>query len=260
MFFIGIVPAILLAVIRRRMLEPDRFADVRERRRAVAAGVRRDAADREFMRFVPMQLFSQEHRYNTMVGLLFGLGSLLAIWTTVIWLPTILSLMVQKSGAADAAAAVPFVSRGMMLWSLGGIAGYIAFGFIADWIGRRGTVIFYSLGAIVFGLTLYLGLSAYYPWYPVVLPIFGFFVFGVFSGYAVYLPELFPTHIRSTAVGFCTGSARIVTSFGPLVAGLLVGAFGGSFNRVTAVMTCFAFLSILAMLLGRETKGMPLPR
>ena len=40
----------------------------------------------------------------------------------------------------------------------------------------------------------------------------------------------------------------------------LVGAFGGSFNRVTAFMTCFALLSILAMLIGRETKGNPLPR
>ena len=162
--------------------------------------------------------------------------------------------------AVDATAAVPFVIRGIMLWSLGGICGYIAFGFICDIIGRRLTVILYSAGTIVFGLILYLALPAYEPWYPVVLPIFGFFVFGVFSGYAVYLPELFPTHIRSTAVGFCTGSARIVTSFGPLVAGLLVGAFGGSFNRVTAFMTCFALLSILAMLLGRETKGNPLPR
>ncbi len=72
------------------------------------------------------------------------------------------------------------------------------------------------------------------------LPVFGFFVFGTFSGFAIYLPELFPTHIRSTAVGFCTGSARVVTSFGPLVAGLMVGVFGGSFNKVTAVMTCFA--------------------
>jgi MFS family permease len=259
-FFVGIVPAILLAVIRRRMLEPDRFADVQERRRAVNAGLRDEIGDSEFMRFVPGQLFPKEHRYNTMVGVLFGLGSLLAIWTTVIWLPTILSLMAQKSGAADATAAVPFVSHGMMLWSLGGIAGYIAFGFIADAIGRRGTVVFYSAGTIVFGLILYLALPAYEPWYPVVLPIFGFFVFGVFSGYAVYLPELFPTHIRSTAVGFCTGSARIITSFGPLVAGLLVGAFGGSFNRVTAFMTCFAVLSIVAMLLGRETKGTPLPR
>jgi hypothetical protein len=41
---------------------------------------------------------------------------------------------------------------------------------------------------------------------------------------------------------------------------LLVGAFGGSFNRVTAFMTCFALLSIVAMLLGLETKGDPLPR
>jgi len=259
-FFIGIVPAILLAVIRRRMLEPDRFADVQERRRAVAAGLRSGTGDREFMRFVPVQLFNKENRYNTMVGVLFGLGSLLAIWTTVIWLPTILSLMAQKSGAADANAAAPFVSRGMMLWSLGGFFGYIAFGFIADLIGRRLTVMFYSAGTMAAGLTLYLALPAYEPWYPVVLPIFGFFVFGVFSGYAVYLPELFPTHIRSTAVGFCTGSARIITSFGPLVAGLLVGAFGGSFNRVTAFMTCFALLSIVAMLLGRETKGSPLPR
>jgi MFS family permease len=115
-------------------------------------------------------------------------------------------------------------------------------------------------GAIVVGLILYLVLPEFEPWYPRILPIFGFFVFGVFLGYAVYLPELFPTHICSTAVGFCIGSARIITSFGPLVAGLLVGAFGGSFNRVTAFMTCFAFLSIIAMLLGRETMGDPLQR
>lgn len=40
----------------------------------------------------------------------------------------------------------------------------------------------------------------------------------------------------------------------------MVGAFGGSFNRVTAFMTCFAVFSIIAMLLGRETGGVPLPR
>jgi MFS family permease len=211
------------------------------------------------MRFVPLQLFNRDNRYNTMVGVMYGLGSLLAVWTTVIWLPTILSLMAQKSGV-DANAAAPFVGRGMMLWSGGGFFGYIAFGFLADVIGRRGTVTLFSLATVAAGLTLYLALPAYEPWYPVVLPIFGFFVIGVFSGYAVYLPELFPTQIRSTAVGFCTGSARIITSFGPLVAGLLVGAFGGSFNRVTAVMTCFALLSIIAMYLGRETKGNPLPR
>ena len=258
-FFVGLAPAILLGVMRRRMFEPDRFDAVRERRQALRASRQIVADDREFMRFVPMQLFSKEHRYNTIVGLLFGLGSLLAIWTTNIWLPTILSFMVQKDGITGAAA-VPFVSHGIMVWSIGGVFGYWCHGFISDAIGRRLTIMFYSAGTIAAGLVLYLALPSYQPWYPVVLPIFGFFVFGVFSGYAIYLPEMFPTQVRATAVGFCTGTARVITSFGPLVAGILVGAFGGSFNRVTAFMTCFAVLSIVAMLLGRETKGRLLPR
>jgi MFS family permease len=258
-FFVGLAPAVLLGLVRRRIFEPDRFDAVRERRRVVGTGRQMAEDDGEFMRFVPMQLFSKRHRYNTFVGMLFGLGSLLAIWTTNIWLPTILSFMVQKDGVTGTAA-VPFVSHGIMMWSIGGIFGYICFGFIADAIGRRLTVMLYSAGTIAAGLVLYLALPSYQPWYPVVLPIFGFFVFGVFSGYAIYLPELFPTQVRATAVGFCTGSARIITSFGPLVAGIMVGAFGGSFNKVTAFMTCFAVLSIIAMLLGRETKGRLLPR
>jgi hypothetical protein len=81
-------------------------------------------------------------------------------------------------------------------------------------------------------------------------------VFGVCGLPAGIVPDPDPLDRNR----LCTGSARIVTSFGPLVAGLMVGAFGGSFNRVTAFMTCFAVLSIIAMLLGRETKGVPLPR
>jgi MFS family permease len=257
-FFLGVAPALILMIIRRRVMEPDHFNAVRQRRDAVAAGQQIAHDDRQFMRFVPMQLLSAEHRYNTMVGTLFGLGALLAIWTTNIWLPTILSLMVQKGGVSGAEA-VPFVSRGMMIWSLGGIVGYIAFGFIADAVGRRFAIGLYSVGTIAAALVLYLGLPTYEPWYPVVLPIFGFFVFGVFSGFAVYLPELFPTQVRATAVGFTTGSARVITSFGPLVAGLLVGVFG-SFNNVTAAMSCCAILSIIAVILGRETKGAELPK
>jgi MFS family permease len=257
-FFLGVAPALLLMIVRRRVMEPDRFNAVKERRQALAAGGRVADDDHHFRQFAPAQLFTRAHRYNTLVGVLFGLGSLLAIWTTNIWLPTILSLMVQKGGLSTAEA-VPFVSHGIMIWSLGGIGGYIAFGFIADTVGRRFAVGFYSLGSMVAGIVLYLVLPTYQPWYPIVLPIFGFFVFGVFSGFAVYLPELFPTQVRATAVGFCTGSARIITSFGPLVAGLLVSTFG-SFNKVAGFMSCLAALSIIAMILGRETKDQGLPK
>ena len=90
--------------------------------------------------------------------------------------------------------------------------------------------------------------------------IYGFFVLGVFSGHAVYIPELFPTHVRATPVSFRNGGARVITSTGPLVAGLFVAPFGGNFNIPAAITTCFARLSIYAMYLGREPRAGPLPR
>jgi len=258
-FFVGIAPALLLLLIRRGMVEPEHFRAVRERRRALAGAARATTTeDREFLRFVPLQLFNRELRFNTLVGLLFALGTLLAIWTTVIWLPTIQSLMLEKEGIKGAAAA-PIIGRNMMLWGVGGIFGYACFGFIADLIGRRPTVAFYNIGTLVAGLTLFLAVDTMAP-YPSLLLIYGFFVLGVFSGHAVYIPELFPTHVRATAVSFCNGGARVITSFGPLVAGLLAAPFGGNFNKPAALMTCFALLSIYAMYLGRETRTDPLPR
>lgn len=151
------------------------------------------------------------------------------------------------------------VSRGMQLWGVGGIFGYASFGFIADRIGRRGTIAFYNIGTLVIGLYLYFGVDHYAP-YPYLLPVFGFFAFGVFSGHAIYLPELFPTHVRATALSFCNRTGRIITSFGPLVAGLLVAPFGGNFSKAAGVMTCFALLSLLAVAIGRETKEDALPQ
>lgn len=257
-FFVGILPALLLIIVRRNMVEPERFVAVQERRAAAkAAGDDATEEDREYQTFVFKQLFSPRLRHNTLVALLFCLGSLLAIWTSQIWLATIQSLVLEKQGITGAAA-IPYVSTGILLWGVGGIFGYAAFGFIADAIGRRGTIIFYSLGTLISGLYLYLGVNSYAP-YPPLLFVFGFFVFGVFSGHAVYIPELYPTYARATAVSFANGSGRVITAFGPLVAGLLVGPFGGDFNKAAALMTGFAILSIIAMLLGRETRGQPLP-
>ena len=257
-FFVGIVPALLLLLLRRGVHEPEHFQTVQDRRADVkAAGWQASAADQQFMRFSFLQLFSRELRFNTCVGLLFCLGTLLSIWTSLIWLPTIQSLMLQKEGIVGATA-IPYVGYGMTLWGVGGILGYASFGFLADLMGRKPTILFFNVGAIASGLFLYLGLSTW-QYYPVMLPVFGYFVFGVFSGHAVYLPELFPTHVRATAVSFCNGSGRMITSFGPLIAGLLVVPFG-TFNNAAATMTCFAVLSMVAMALGRETRNDELPQ
>src|SRR6266404_6227097 len=221
-FFTGIVPALLLAFLRRGMVEPEHFAAVKARRRALAARSDHSAEEREFLRVVPLQLFSRAIRFQTLVGVLFALGTLLAVWTAQAWLPTIQSLLLEKEGIKGAAA-IPYISWGMKLWGIGGIVGYIAFGYIADVIGRRPTI-----------------------------------VVCIFSGHAIYMSELFPTHVRSTAVAFCNGFGRIFTSFGPLVAGLLVVQLGGLSNA-TGIMTAFAVLSLVAVFLGRETRDEQLP-
>jgi MFS family permease len=257
-FFAGVAPALLLFFFRRGMVEPERFAAVRARRAAArAAGEAATAEDRKFLQFVPLQLFRPELRFNTLVGLLFCLGTLLAIWTSLIWLPTIQTLILEREGVTGSDA-ISRVSASMQLWAIGGIIGYATFGFIADAIGRRATVAFYNIGTLIVGLYLYFAVETYEA-YPYLLLIFGYFVWGVFSGHAIYLPELFPTHVRATAISFCNGTGRIFTSFGPLVAGLLVAPFGGNFSAAAGVMTCFALLSILAVAIGRETKDAALP-
>ena len=256
--FAGVLPALILVLLRRGLEEPEHFQAVDARRKAIRAQQERSAEDHDYMQFAPAQLFKPALRYSTFIGVLFCVGTLLSIWTSQIWLPTIQGQLLAKQGITGPAAA-PFIGHGMTLWGLGGIIGYATFGFIADLIGRRATIIFYNVGAIVSGLYMYLWVDTY-DLYPYLLPVFGYFVFGVFSGHAVYLPELFPTHVRATAVSFCNGSGRVITSFGPLVAGLLAGSLNGAFNQATAVMTCFAGLSIVAALLGRETKNEVLPR
>jgi MFS family permease len=257
-FYAGLMPAILLFLIRRNLDEPDYFKRLQIERTAIRQANAASDEDKAKLRVGMLQLFSRRHIYATSVGLLFCIGTLLSIWTSQIWLPTVQANMIKASGITGPAA-IQSLGWGTKLWGIGGIFGYICFGYLADWFGRRPAICFYNIGAIASGLYLYLGLPNW-DLYPYVLPVFGFFIFGVFSGHAIWLPELFPTYVRATSLSFCNGTGRIITSFGPLVAGLLAGAFGGDFNLACAVMTCFAVLSLLAVLLGRETRDEQLPK
>src|SRR5260370_10199466 len=56
-FFCGIVPALLLAFLRRRMVEPERFTAVKARRQALAGTHDHSEEDRALLRLLPLQLF-----------------------------------------------------------------------------------------------------------------------------------------------------------------------------------------------------------
>ena len=90
------------------------------------------------------------------------------------------------------------------------------------------------------------------------LPLLGFFNNGIFSGFPIYLPELFPTRIRATGAGFCFNAGRVLASMGPFLTGFLVVALG-SFGRAASAIALIYLLGLLILPFAPETRGRPLP-
>jgi len=91
----------------------------------------------------------------------------------------------------------------------------------------------------------------------------GFCQLALFGGYAIYLPELFPTRLRSTGTSFCYNVGRFFAAAGPFTLGMLtrnVFANHAEPLRYAGVTMCLVFLVGLAALpFAPETKGQPLP-
>ena len=90
------------------------------------------------------------------------------------------------------------------------------------------------------------------------LPLLGFFNNGIFSGFPIYLPELYPTRVRATGAGFCFNIGRVLASAGPFVTGYLVMALG-SFGRAASAVALIYLVGLLILPFAPETKGKALP-
>jgi MFS family permease len=97
------------------------------------------------------------------------------------------------------------------------------------------------------------------------IPLMGFCQFALFAGYAIYFPELFPTHLRSTGISFCYNVGRFVAALGPSVLGLLTSKVYHNYPdpyplRYAGLTLCAVFLIGLATLpFAPETRGKGLP-
>ncbi|MEI6780670.1 MAG: MFS transporter [Verrucomicrobiota bacterium] len=90
------------------------------------------------------------------------------------------------------------------------------------------------------------------------LPFLGYFNNGIFSGFPIYLPELYPTRLRATGAGFCFNVGRVLASAGPFLTGFLVTALGG-FGRAASAIALIYLVGLLILPFAPETKGQPLP-
>jgi len=201
-FMLSVAPAALVIVIRRSLPESDVWAAWRRARaRADAAGgdllvsLRRDAGIR--------RLF--------LLGLVLAVTDMSAYWFTYSWMPKYLFDQLHFSMARS--------GIWMLVTQGGALLGYLSFGIVADWRGRR---VAYTLYSVVWATGL---LSVTWFWDRIIalpaLTLFFMFLVGLgtgnFSGYGPIFAELFPTRIRNSAMGAAFNLARGVQFFTPLV-------------------------------------------
>jgi MFS family permease len=90
------------------------------------------------------------------------------------------------------------------------------------------------------------------------LPLLGFFNNGIFSGFPIYLPELYPTRIRATGAGFCFNAGRLLAAMGPVLTGIL-GKTMESLGPAVSIIALIYLVGLAILPFAPETRGQPLP-
>lgn len=145
--------------------------------------------------------------------------------------------------------------------NIGAFCGMFGFGAVSQIIGRRKTFAIALISAFISTVAVFWFLEHLWQIF-VLVPVMGFFQLSLFGGYAVYFPELFPTHLRSTGVSFCYNVGRFVAALGPLVKIYLNQAFSDFPEplRYAGITMCLVFLIGLTVLpFLPETVGRELP-
>jgi MFS family permease len=233
MFWIGILPALLVFYIRRHVPEPELF----KRTRALEASLGQGS------RF--LDIFGPTLLRTTTLTSLLAVGVQGGYYAITTWLPTYLKatrgLSVLNTGGY------------LLVVILGSFAGYIVSAWLADRLGRRLTL-------ILFAVCSFLAVVAY-TYLPIGNPAtlvlgfpLGFFASGSFSPIGAFFTELFPTRLRGSGQGFSYNVGRGVGALFPTLVGYL-GMRMGLGHAISAFAVVAYVTMIFAALLLPETRG-----
>jgi len=258
MFLIGIVPALLTLLVRAMVKEPDRWLKANEDRKQAlrkTSGVPRSEKELALQTFSLFRLFHADLRRRTLVGSTLAFVAVFGLWGATNWTPTLIRELLAPRNL-DPAEINRYVSYAVMSLNVGALAGYLAFGPIADRIGRRPTFFIMCLGSLVM-LPVTFFTQKDYGIVLGLLPVLGFFNNGIFSGFPIYLPELYPTSIRATGAGFCFNVGRVLASTGPMLKGYLGTVFDP--GKAVSLVGGIYLLGMITVFFAPETKGKSLP-
>jgi MFS family permease len=258
MYLIGVLPAFFALWVRSGIPESELWQRTNEARQAARerekSGVPLAAHEQALTRFTLTDVFSEpEIRRRAIVAFVCSLTTTLAWWGISTWVPPYVGSVAAKAGLP----AQQWASYAALSYNAGAIIGYASFGFIADRFGRKPVTMAFFAMALLLTPVLFLWTQDL-TLLLVVAAINGYFSLGQYSWMPVWLPELFPTRVRATAMAFVFNAPRFIAFLGPLLAGTLIVSFGGFGYAATIVATIY-LLGLAAAPFLPETRGKPLP-
>lgn len=253
LFFAGVLPALLAVPMMLALREPEAWKEAKRRSRD-ATGKSRHIGS------IPDLLTHPRWRRHLLVGVGLGLSGMAGLWGIGFFSPELIStaLKGEPQKVVDTVR-----GYGTALQDVGAFFGIMTFTLVATFAGRRPA--FLGAFALCLGMTIFVfnqldsGADAYW-----MLPLMGFAQLSVFGGYSIYFPELFPTRLRGTGVGFCYNTVRyLAAAFPPMLMFLnrLLVEQGAAdpFRKAATILSFIFLLGIVVLIWAPETKGKPLP-
>ena len=274
-FLIGAVPAFLCVFIQFRLKEPEKWVKAREEGRVTGV---------KFGSYVSL-LGAGKWQKPAILGMLLCIVGVVGLWGIGFFSPElvgdVISQSLRKNGVAEnevASQVAYYQGLNGIVQNLGAFCGMLAFSFMAQRVGRKPTFVVAFIGALVSTVYYFRNFNGVeHIW---MASIMGFFQLAIFAGFAIYLPELFPTRLRSTGTSFCYNVGRFIAATGPFTFAVLKtnlekSALGllpenadaaakslakiGAFRDACSWVSLVFLLGLVVVFFLPETKGKPLP-
>lgn len=276
LFWIGSVPAFLCIFIMLRLKEPEKWL--------AAKATSRIDSTKSMGSY--MSLFGDARwRKSALFGMMLCVSAVVGLWGIGFFSNKLVaaaiadSLAGQNLSPVDLSAAKQWwAAANLIVMNIGAFVGMIAFSKAAHRFGRKPVFVVAFLAAMAATIFFYQEFNTRDDiWMSFVL---GVCQLSLFAGFAIYLPELFPTRLRSTGTSFCYNVGRFIAASGPVTLGVLQANLGAkaiaalpttataamkataeldAFRTAGCYMSSVFLIGLVALMFLPETKGRPLP-